>query len=327
MPPPAAYTEAQYEACVLPLVQAMFDRYTSAITISSFQVLVEPYAAMVYLVYPQMTVAFAQTLIKDFSIAVKAISPNTKIFAAFTGPSYPVSSSVSPANSDICFVWDWIGVVNASIIPVGVPPVAGNCPATTQSATHNYLDGIGWDAFNGSSDQSNQAYAKELAGVEGACNVTYCTGIIANTRAGASPNNTVTMPWGVTQADPPRWAPYDASDPTPPATERPTEAFAYLGCLDVFWQPFTQQWATTFTRWVAANGGQFVSRFFTQQLYGATSDQTNDNCQSGTATATAVSAPSPNNSGISWGRTAILGPADLFQGYTTVSGWLAVSRP
>ena len=322
---PYPLTEAQYEACVLPPTLAMFDRYGAAI--SSFQVLIEPLAAMQTQIPPStLTVAYAAQVIKDFSTAIKAVVPSVKIGAAFTGPSYPVAANISPSNSDICFAWDWIGVVNASIIPVGTPAVAGNCPQTTQSATHTYLDFVGWDAFNGTSDQSNLAYSEELQSIEGTCTSAYCTGFIANTRAGASPNNTVTVPWGITQTDLPGWAPYNSTNLAPPSTERPSEPNRYLGCIDVVWLELQQLWNSAFVGWVSANGGQFVSRFFTTPLYYTTANQQADNCNSGTGTPTAMGSLAPNDTALSWTNLLNVGPGDIFQGGVTASGGLVVTQ-
>lgn len=335
-------TEAQFEGCILPPILALFDRYGSAIT--SWQTVVEPLGAMAFIqAKPVYSISDIGTYIQHSSVAIKAISPGTQIGAAYTGPSYPVGGTtgctpgvgtcVSPANSDFCYFADAVGVVNASLIPVGSPATAGNCTATTQSTTHNYLDFVGIDVFNGSSCQGAScgvplAYFHELQDFQGACVSTYCTGFAANTRAGGSTNNTVNMPWGVTQTDPPGWAPYDPSNPGPPNTQRPTEGDRYLGCLDPLWltSGFRQQWATTFTRWTSAAGGLFVSLFFTTPLFNSATSQANDNCNTGSATTLAMSALAPNDTARNWKQLATSGPGAVLQGKQSITGAFKITQ-
>ena len=335
-------TEAQFEACVLPPVLALFDRYGAAI--SSWQTIIEPLGAVTFIqAKPPFSVADVATYIQHSSVAIKAISPGTQIGAAYTGPSYPVAGTtgcvpgvgtcVSPANTDACYFYDAVGVVDAALIPVGSPAVAGNCTATTQGATHNYIDFVGLDIFNGSSCQGascgiSLAYFHEIQDFQGTCTATYCTGFVANTKSGGSTNNTVDMPWGVTQTDPPGWAPYDPSNLSPPNTQRPTEGDRYLGCLDPFWltSGFRQQWATTITRWASANGGQFVSLFFTTPLFNSAASQTNDNCNTGSATALAMSALAPNDNARNWKQLATSGPGAVLQGKQVITGGFKVSQ-
>lgn len=259
-PYPGVITEAQFEACILPLTKAEFARWGSAIT--KYQVVIEPVAGMSGI--QQFSVSDIALIIKDFSTAIKAISPSTKIGATASGQSYPISAA---PDTDLCYWQDWAATTQLN-----------SACASAATNTYQYLDYLNIDVFNGSSDQSSNAYANELQWFQQ--HYLSATG------------NAHHFPVYVGQADPPRWSSISV---------RPTEANAYLGCLDNVWNTsgLRPVWQDTFVAWASAAGIQSVSLFFTIPWFASTTNQSADNCQS-SAVASAMSSLAANANAAEW---------------------------
>jgi hypothetical protein len=259
-PNPGVITEAQFEACILPLTKAEFARWGAAI--ARYQVVIEPVAGMSGI--QQFSVSDTALIIKNFSTAIKAISPSVKIGAAATGQSYPI---LAAPGTDLCYWQDWASTTQLN-----------SACASAATNTYQYLDYLNLDVFNGTSDQSGNAYANELQWFQ------------QNYLSAAG--NARNFPVYVGQADPPRWAFVSA---------HPTEGNAYLGCLDDIWNTsgLRPLWQKTFVSWASASGIQSVSLYFTIPWFGATANQSADNCQSG-AVASAMASLAPNANAAAW---------------------------
>jgi hypothetical protein len=261
---PGSITKAQFIACIGPPTQAEFARYGSAIT--RYQAMIEPVAGAAGI--EQFSVSDFGAIVVYISGVIRAISPSTKIGAAYTGMSWPTSAA---PNSDLCYWLDATGVANPSLV--------NSACTTSPTGVSAAVDYVNIDVFGGTCDQSGNAYATEL--------LWFQDNFLS---AAANPNN---LPVFVGQADPPRWC---------SVSLRPTEQNAYLGCLDMVWDTsgLRPVWQQTFVGWASANNIGSVSLYFTIPWFGGTSNQSNDNCVLGNAVANAMTTLSPNANAANW---------------------------
>jgi hypothetical protein len=157
------------------------------------------------------------------------------------------------------------------------------------------LDFLAIDYFTGSCDQSGGYYANELVWFE--------TNYI--TQSGGKPVI-------IGQSQPQNWCTIGGS---------PNEPAAILGCGDNIWETsgLNTSWQTTMVPAWSANGITSASVFFTVFMFNTTTDQTNDNCASGSYTALAMTALSPHDAAGTW-STLGQWPAFSIQGRGGVSG-------
>jgi hypothetical protein len=249
-------TESQFEHCFLPLTKAEFARWGAAIT--RYQVVIEPVGALASV--QLFGVSDVALIIQDFSTAIKAISPTTKIGATATGLSFPITAA---PNTDICYWQDWAAVTQLN-----------SACASSATNTYQYLDYLGIDIFGGSCDQSANNYATELSWFQ-AHFLTHAA-------------NIHNFPIYVGQSDPPRWC---------PSTGKATEGNAYLGAGDVVWQTsgLRNAWQSAFTSWASAVGIQSISLFCTVPWFNYTANQSNDNCSMGSWSKNAMSSLAPTD--------------------------------
>jgi hypothetical protein len=253
---PGSISEWQFEHCILPLTKAEFSRWGSQI--SRYQVVVEPVAGMAGI--QLFSVPDTALIIQDFSTAIKAISPSTKIGVAATGQSWPTAA---PPNTDLCYWQDWAATTQLN-----------SACASAATSTYQYLDYLNIDLFGGACDQSANAYANELAWFQ-----QYFLSPAANARR---------FPVFIGQTDPPRWCPIASTA---------TEPNAYLGAGDAIWQTSGHRnaWQSALAGWASAVGIQSVSVFCTVPWFNYTTNQSDDNCGTGAWTPQAMSSLAPTD--------------------------------
>jgi hypothetical protein len=159
------------------------------------------------------------------------------------------------------------------------------------------LDFLVLDLFTGSCDQSANYYATEL----GLFQTNYTAVALA---AGKR------VRIGQTQA--PQWCTIGGP---------PNQPYAILGCGDIVWKTSGLQtaWQGVIVPYASATGIESVSPFFSIPFFNYTSDQTNDNCATGSYTALAMGALSPQDAAGTWN---VLGEwwSTSLQGQVTVGG-------
>jgi hypothetical protein len=311
-------TEATYEDCLIPLHQAMIQRWGCQGSqvygcVTAFQVMEEPTGGMTRII--DFTPAEVATFIQDDSGALKAVSlalpsppsATLQIGAAGTGLSWP-------QKFDNAFWADW---------------------TNTSSPTYAALDFFGIDLFSGDCDlgTSNAQfpgqpyYPGELAGWVGAFSASPLCTLNCGSTALANQYGYITQAkstWGtkykpirIEQSDAPMWCPLSG------IAQQPLDI---LGPTDWIWDSsgFFNRWVQTIMHWASAQGIQSWSLFGSLPLFYYTTNPLYDNPEVGGSIVAIVNLL-PNDSAAAYSSTGAWF-AESLQGNARMTGNAQLGR-